>query len=117
MRAKSQPPEEQDGVASTLNAAIEVLNLAKDVSSATPAKAVFGVVSVILAMIRVSFLPSQLIDSGLKRAKDAMINEMDYVELGLACAEVCAALDRGTRGKKLSDLNDSACEAINQLTT
>ena len=36
-----------------LNAAVEVLNLAKEVSSVTPAKAVFGSVSVLLTMIRV----------------------------------------------------------------
>ena len=46
-----------------------------------------------------------------------MVNQMDYVELGLACADVCAALDRGLDGKRLSDLNNSVCEAINQLTT
>jgi len=46
-----------------------------------------------------------------------MANEMDYVELGLACAEVCTALDRGLNGKKLIDLNNSVLEAINQLTT
>jgi len=39
-----------------LNAAIEAMNLAKELSSITPAKAVFGTVSVILAMIRVSLL-------------------------------------------------------------
>ena len=42
---------------SSLNMAIETLNLAKEISSITPAKAVFGSVSVILAMIKVgSFL-------------------------------------------------------------
>ena len=45
----------RDGVLSTLNAAIEVMNLAKEVSSVTPAKAVFGSVSVILTMISVCF--------------------------------------------------------------
>jgi hypothetical protein len=45
-----------------------------------------------------------------------MINQMDYVEIGLTCADVCTALSRGLNGKKLSDLNDSVCEAINQLT-
>ena len=45
-----------------------------------------------------------------------MINQMDYVELGLACADVCAALDRGLSGKRLSDLSNPVCEAINQLT-
>ena len=46
-----------------------------------------------------------------------MINQVDYIELGLACAEVCAALDRALNGKRLNDLNDSVCGAINQLTT
>ena len=46
-----------------------------------------------------------------------MINQMDYVELGLACADVCTVLDRGLKGKRLNDLNDSVCEAIKQLTT
>jgi len=46
-----------------------------------------------------------------------MINQMDYVELGLACAEVCAVLDRGLNGKRLNDINNSVLEAIKQLTT
>ena len=46
-----------------------------------------------------------------------MINRMDYVELGLACAEVCTTLDRGLNGKRLHDLNNTVCEAIKQLTT
>ena len=46
-----------------------------------------------------------------------MSNEEDYVELGLTCAKVCAALDRGLNGKQLRDLNNSVCEAIVQLTT
>jgi len=46
-----------------------------------------------------------------------MINEQDYVDLGLACAGVCTALDRGLNGRLLSELDGSVCEAINQLTT
>jgi len=46
-----------------------------------------------------------------------MINEVDYVELGLACANVCNTLDRGLSRKRLDDLNDSVREAIGQLTT
>ena len=46
-----------------------------------------------------------------------MMNRMDYVELGLACADVCTALDRGLNGKRLNDLNNSVCEAIKKLTT
>ena len=46
-----------------------------------------------------------------------MINQLDYFELGLACAEVCTALDRGLNGKRLNELNNSVWEAIAQLTT
>jgi len=46
----------QDGALSSLNVAIEAINLAKEISSITPAKAVFGSVSVVLTMIRVGFL-------------------------------------------------------------
>ena len=58
MEVESQGPKEREGAASGLNAAIEALNLAKEVSSIAPARAVFGSVSVILTMIRVIFLLS-----------------------------------------------------------
>ena len=41
---------------SVLNGAIEALNLAKELSSITPARVVFGSVSVILTVIKVSSL-------------------------------------------------------------
>jgi len=44
-----------------------------------------------------------------------MINEQEYVELGLSCADICRVLDRGLEGKSLDDLSRSVCEAINQL--
>ena len=43
-------------------------------------------------------------------------NDADYVELGLSCADICRALERGMDGKRLDDLSQSVCEAINQLT-
>jgi len=46
-----------------------------------------------------------------------MANEVEYVELGLSCAKICGALDRGMNGKKLDDLSQSVCDAISQLTT
>ena len=56
MKAESQQPKEREGIISALTAAIEAMNLAKEISSITPAKAVFGSVSVILTMIKVSLL-------------------------------------------------------------
>ena len=46
-----------------------------------------------------------------------MLNEADYVDLGLACAEVCTALGRGMDGKKPEDLSQSITDAIEQLKT
>ena len=40
---------------SSLGVAVEALNLAKEISSITPAKVVFGTVSTVLTMIKVSF--------------------------------------------------------------
>jgi len=100
MDPTARQQECQDNAISSLNMAIDALNLAKEISSITPAKAVFGSASVVLTMV-----------------KDSMVNDADCVELGLACANVCAALDRGLDGKQLNELSNSVCEAINQLTT
>ena len=54
METKSQQrSKEQEGAVSALNGFIEAFNLAKEISSNTPAKAVFGSVN-FLVMIRVS---------------------------------------------------------------
>ena len=45
-----------------------------------------------------------------------MINKADYVDLGLACADVCIALDRGMKGRRADALSQSVCDAIEQLT-
>lgn len=55
MATKSKPPKGRDGTISSLNVAIEALNLAKEISGIAPAKAAFGSVSALLAMIRVPF--------------------------------------------------------------
>jgi len=56
MEAEFQRPKGRDNAISALNETIEALNLAKEVSSITSAKAVCGTISVILVMIRVSLL-------------------------------------------------------------
>ena len=45
-----------------------------------------------------------------------MIDEVDCVELGLSCADVCGTFARGTNGKKQDELSLSVYNAINQLT-
>ena len=56
-------------------------------------------------------------DSGFTLIQDTMINKTDYLELGLVCADVCKALQRGMNGRGMDDLGQSAREAITQLTT
>jgi len=55
MDTEIQQPKgrDKDNTLSLLNVAIEALNLAKEISSITPAKAVFGSVSALLVMIKV----------------------------------------------------------------
>lgn len=52
-----QRQKSRDGALSSLDLAIETMNLVKEVSSLTPAKVVFGSVCVLLTMIRVSSHP------------------------------------------------------------
>jgi len=53
MDVNAQWPKHRDDVLSTLNVIIEVLDLAKEMSGITPAKAAFGSVSAVLVVIRV----------------------------------------------------------------
>ena len=119
MNAKDSKREKRQGNAlSLLDVAIQALNLAKDVSGIPPAQAVFGSVSILLSMIRVRLPPlSADLLQPLTRNQDSMANRSDYVELGLVCAEVCKALDRGLNGRRMDELSQSVFEAIEQLTT
>ena len=48
--------------------------------------------------------------------QESMVNEQDCVDLGLSCADVCRALDRGLKGKRSDELSQSMLEAIQQIT-
>ena len=50
-----QPQRRRDNTLSSLNAAIEAMNIAKEAFSMTPAKAAFSSASAVLTMIKVSF--------------------------------------------------------------
>ena len=50
-------PNRQDGTLSALNAGIEAMNLAKEISAIPVIKAVFGTVGFVLTTIRVPLLP------------------------------------------------------------
>ena len=112
MKTDSQQLKEREA---DLNAAIKALDLAKT-SSILPAKAVFGSVIILLTTIRVRFL---FLRNGLLQftpSQDSMINEPDYVELGLSCADVCRTLGRGTNGKRQDELSLSVYDAMSKLT-
>ena len=116
MEARFQRPKGREGALSSLNTVIGAVNLAKEVSGIPLAKAAFGSVSALLTMIRVRCLLICNRMFRLHNRQDSMVNELDYIELGLHCADICIALDRGINGKKLSELSQSVCDAINQLT-
>ncbi|KAF9793512.1 hypothetical protein BJ322DRAFT_1103895 [Thelephora terrestris] len=99
MDTKSQRPK-RDSVLPTLNTAIEALDRADKTSTLKSAKAAFGFVSALLTGIR-----------------DSSAKKINYVELGLACADVCRALDRGMHGRQTDQFSLSVFEAIEQLTT
>ena len=52
----------------------------------------------------------------LTSLQDSVANKQDYLELGLNCADICGALDRGMNGKRPDDFSQSVCKAISQLT-
>jgi len=45
-----------------------------------------------------------------------MVNELDCVELGLFCADVCQVLGRGLSGKRPDQLSQPLYDGIDQLT-
>ncbi|KAF9646946.1 hypothetical protein BDM02DRAFT_2864860 [Thelephora ganbajun] len=100
MDANSQRRNHQGSALSSLNAAVEATNVAEKRAGIAPVKAVFGSVSGLLAKIR-----------------DLTIRKADYVELGLACADICGALDRGMNGRQEDQIGQSVLEAIERLTT
>ena len=46
-----------------------------------------------------------------------MVNEQDYVKLGLFCADVCQSLDRGLNGRGTDELSSTLVGAIEKLTS
>ena len=60
MDTNPQRPNRWEGLLSSLSMAIDGMNLAKEATSMTPAKGVFGSVSILLTMIRVRCFPPLL---------------------------------------------------------
>ena len=56
------------------------------------------------------------ITSWFTSAQDSMVDEDEYVKLGLECADICQALDRGLDGRRFDQLSKSVIGAIEHLT-
>ena len=63
MTSTSKQPKGRDGIISTLDVFIQVVNIAKDTCAVPPAQIAFGAASVLLTMIRVH--PSLLCENNL----------------------------------------------------
>jgi hypothetical protein len=48
--------------------------------------------------------------------QDEMADELEYVELGLECADNCRAIDRVVKGNTLDHLSQPVRDAMNQFT-
>jgi len=115
MAEKSQRQKRRDATLSSLNAAIEVLDFMKEATTIIPAPAVFGTVGALLTAIRVRF-PSSPATYSSTSNQDSMANKADFAELGLTCADVCKALDRGMNERRSDELSRPVGEAIEHLT-
>ena len=97
---------------STVNVLIETLNLAKEESTIGPAKTAFGEVSAFLAII---FSNPEAWEPQFRVIGDSSPPEIDYVYLGLFCADICRSLDRGLNGRRCDELSQSVLQAIEEL--
>ena len=116
MPSKPHQQNGGNGAPPRLDEAIEVMDQAEKRSCIAPAKAVFGSVGCLLTVVKVRFLSSAIICSRFTRNQEPTANDTDCVELGLSCADVCQALDRGLNGRRVGELNQSVLGAIEQLT-
>ena len=101
---------------SSLNGAVEALNLVKEATSMTPANSLFGRISTILTVVRVNFLLFPVPYPRFTCIQDSVATEIAYADayqaIEIACAGVYKALDPGTNGKKIDDLSQPVRETI-----
>lgn len=115
MALTPQRQKGQNNSVSILNGLIQVLNIAKEILTVTPAKAAFGSIGALLEMIRVSCYPPTL-SFWLTFIQDYLANQQDYVDLGQTCTDACKPLKWGLEGRRLDELSRSVLQAIKQLT-
>ena len=117
MKSNSQ----HDDAFPSLNAAITTLDKARsDATGPKPAIDAFDAASALLTAIRVRFLrsPSDMrLSFADCRIQDSTINQADYIELGLACADDCQVISLRIKSRGDDRLSPSILRAIEQLTT
>jgi hypothetical protein len=114
MATKSPQEKGRDRDIPTLEALIQILEVAKVACVFPPAQVAIGSTSALLMIIKVYSLLS--CHSELTSVQDSMANKQDFVELGKSCGRVCQALDRGLNEKQPEELSRSVLEAIEELT-
>ena len=67
--------------------------------------------------IAITLLISHLRGLTIRKIWIQLLCDCVQPELGLACNAVCSVLDRGLKGKRLSELGGSVLDAISELTT
>ena len=49
--------------------------------------------------------------------QDSVVNEAEYVDLALACADICQVLERVINGRGMDQPSQPVSKAVDQLTT
>jgi hypothetical protein len=117
MATESPQSKGRDRAIPTLEALIQILEVAKVACVFPPAQVAIGSTSALLMIIKAR-IPSYFatLSFQLTSVQDSMANKQDFVELGKSCGRVCQALDRGLNGRRSDELSRSVLEAIGELT-
>lgn len=117
MTSRSRQQKGRNGAGSSLDVAIQDVNFARDTCHVLRVRNAFNLVGTLLTTMEVLLLLFRDDELQFTLIQGFTFNTQDYVDLGIYCADVCKALDRGLDGRRLSDLSPSVLGAIQQLTT
>ena len=118
MFSKPTQKNQRNVALSRLDGVILLLTTAKDACGVPPAQVALGSACVLLTTIKVRFFLFLVREPRVHPftfAQDTMGNKDDYIGLGISCAEVCKALDRGLKGTDSDEPTRTVVEAIDRL--
>lgn len=117
MISRSWQTKRREAALTALDGSTKALDAAKDMCGVPSAKIALASAFILLTTIKAGyhlFLGGEL----LTHASQENMNKKDnYINLGLSCADVCGALDRGLNGGKSDKLSEPVQKAIEKLTT